>query len=167
MTGSLRMIPTTYGATNYPFAVTESLASTNGGEGNLIIFSKNGTATQSGSVIVSGSTNIFIPSTGVLNATIAGGAGAGFNGRSNIITLASITVTGSNGTGYDRQYPQLINTVVNAAMAITDNRPTITGSAPLSGTGTAFNSTVSLTLSTGSLTIRQEVMVLQKHSITQ
>jgi hypothetical protein len=153
MTGSIRMSPSDFGALNYPFAVTESLTGSFGSEGNLIISGKNGTATQSGSAIVSGSTNIFIPSTGVLNSSIVGGAGAGFQGRSNIVTVAQLLVTGSNGTGYSREYPQFINSVVNATMTITDNRPTITGSAPLSGTGTGFNGIIALTISTGSLAI--------------
>jgi len=159
ITGSIRMIPSAYGATNYPFAVTESLTGASGTEGNLIIFSKNGTASQSGSVIVSGSTNVFIPSTGVVNATIAGGAGAGFQGRSNIVTVANIVITGSNGTGYDRQYPQFINNVVNGTMTITDNRPSGSTGAQLLSSVTAWNSTTSLTISTGSFSVNNSTLV--------
>jgi hypothetical protein len=157
MTGSLIIRPTTL-AGEQPFILTEASDGT-AFEGNLIMY-RNTFATNTGSVSISGSNNIFMPSAGVANATIAAGAGAGWNGRSSILTTGAITVTGTNGSGYNRQYPTFVNSVVNASIIITDNRPSGTTGAPLSLSAAAINSTVTTTLNnTGSLSVNSSNLV--------
>lgn len=149
-TGSLLIKPTTI-ASEQPFSITE-ISDGTGFEGNIII-SRGTSVNTTGSIVVSGSNNIFLPTNGASNSHINGGGASGWRGNSSIVTTGNVTVTGSLGTGYARLYPQFSSAVVNNNITVTDNRPVGTTTAPIIFSSVASNATVTTTLTTGSTNV--------------
>jgi hypothetical protein len=154
VTGSIYGQPT-YAVTERPFTINE------GGDGTSafsnLIFDRNTTATATGSVDVSGSNNFISLNTGTPNATVTGG-GAGIIRAANSIVLGGgVRVTGSNGSGYTRTAPSLATSINSGLVTVTDNRPTTT-TAPLSFTSNNNNGNITATLTTGSLSLSNNMM---------
>jgi hypothetical protein len=164
ISGSVRVVPTSLQATAYAYGINE-ISDATATEGNLIISRGSTSATFTGSVLVSGSTNIALLTVGAANNLIANGAAAGFRGSNSFVTVAP-TVTGSNGTGYARELPTFTSAVVNSIPTINDNRPAGTAGTPLTLNSVGLNSTLTFTTSTGSATIANANIAGQSNNIT-
>jgi hypothetical protein len=150
-TGSLLVKPTSFQQTEAPFPILQGSDGTSTG-GN-IIYSRSIQSLQSGSVFVSGSSNYVALSNGATNLAVASGQAAIIRGNSSIFLGSSPNVTGSNGSGYDRQGATFTAGINAGSLLVTDNRPTIATS-PVSITNTLNTGATGVTISTGSVTIQ-------------
>ena len=150
VTGSVEVSPRSMDVASYPYTINE-VSDGNATGGNLIIARNSIAAGNTGSISVSGSNNIALFNAGAVNLFVLAGSGSGFRGNNSIVTAAPV-LSGTNGTGYAREVPTLINTIINTAPTIVDNRPSQTGT-PLSLTSVSSNSGLTVTTSTGSITL--------------
>ena len=154
VTGSIFGQPT-FAATEFPFIVNE------GGDGTSafanLIFDRNTGATATGSVDVSGSANFISLNTGTPNAYVNGGGAGIIRGAHSIVLGAGVRVTGSNGSGYARQAPTFATSINSGLVTVTDNRPTI-ATTPLAFTANNNNGSITVTLSTGSVQLNNNMM---------
>ena len=149
ITGSTFIKPTTTTG-EQPLNIIEITDGT-GFEGNLIV-GRSTNAAATGSIVISGSGNIYLPSLGASNSTTNNGGATGFSANSSIINGLH-TVTGSNGSGYSRVYSRFTTSVVNAGVSVTDNRPTGTTTNPVSISNSSINGTISATLTSSSFSL--------------
>ena len=163
ITGSLKVRPTSMDVTSYAYAVNQGTDATATG-GNIIVSRPNSAANATGSVNISGSNNIVLLTAGATNNNVVNNAGAGFRGSNNIVTVVPV-ISGSNGTGYARETPNFINSVVNSIPTINDNRPSGTG-APVQFSSVGLNSTLTITTSTGSVSLLNSNLAGLNNTIT-
>lgn len=150
LTGSFLINPTSFQTTERAFPILQG--SDGVSTGGNIIFSRSIQSLQSGSVFVSGSSNYVALSNGLTNTQVTAGQGAIIRGNSSIFLGQSPTVTGSNGSGYDRQGATFTAGINAGNLTITDNRPTI-ATAPLTISNTINTGVTSVITSTGSVSI--------------
>jgi len=149
ITGSTFIKPTTT-VGEQPLNIIEITDGT-GFEGNLII-GRSTNAAATGSIVISGSGNIYLPTLGASNTTTNNGGATGFSANGSLISGLH-TVTGSNGSGYSRVYSRFTNSIINQGVSVTDNRPSGTTTNPITITNSSINGTISATLTSGSFTL--------------
>jgi hypothetical protein len=155
LTGSFLVKPTSFQTTEYPISILEAGDGTSTG-GNLIS-TRSTNALATGSVHVTGSNNFIALSAGVANTFVTNGRGSIIRGNNSIILGAVPGITGSNGSGYNRPAPSFTNSFNAGSVTVTDNRPTAT-LAPLTFTNNNNNGSITATLSTGSVSLSNNMM---------
>ena len=153
LTGSFVIKPSQI-STDFPFAINQVSDGTS--RGGNIISARNTSVDTTGSITVSGSQNLILLSAGGGSTVSDLGYGYGFQAVTSIVTSLPYT-TGSNGSALTRPLPTFTNSVINAGVTVTDNRPSTT-STPLSIVQGNVNSSINYTTSTGSVTITRAVM---------
>jgi hypothetical protein len=121
--------------------------------GGNIILTRTQLAISTGSVAITGSNNFIALSNGAGNTLVNNGGASIIRGINSIILGNSVpTITGSNGSGYNRTGPLFSNSISLGSLSLTDNR-TSTSPTFYTNTNTIVNGTVTATISTGSLGI--------------
>jgi len=153
LTGSEYLIPIS--GTYFPFSVIEAANGTFGTRGNIITL-KNNQASNTGSVIISGSSNFVSLTNGHANIFVTAGQGSGYIADNSVILGEPFKVAGSFGSGYDRRYPTVYTSTVlsgNGSWEIRDNRPSGSTGNNFLLNGAFVNGSGLITTSTGSISL--------------
>ena len=147
-----------------PFSVLEGPVSVYGKQGNLIMTS-NVLATRTGSVVLSGSNNIYMLQTGTPNSFVDAGFGAGVVGT-NSIMQSPWYVTGSNGSGYNRPaWPIIAGSIMTTGWTLIDRRPS-TVSTSILMSSVLSNASATTTITSGSMAFSNSLLSGPIHNFT-
>lgn len=147
-----------------PFSVLEGLAGGYGKQGNLIMTS-NTNATRTGSVVLSGSSNIYMLQNGAPNSFVDAGYGTGVVGN-NSIMQSPWYVTGSNGSGYNRPaWPVVASSIMTSGWTLIDRRPSTLSTSVLMS-NVLSNAVATATITTGSMVFSNSLLSGPSHNFT-